>query len=322
MPCSIIMYHYVRNMAGTPYPAIHGLTIPKFEAQLDYIQKNFTVISLRRYMSYLTGNIRIGPDAELALDAVYTGIPSNACILTFDDGLRDHYSNVFPILKKRGLTATFFPLTEPIVDGTVADVHKAHFLFAKIGTERFAKEYNEFLKALYPKISKHYLVSDDEKLEPKYRWDDNLTANLKYSISRMPELSKREILKVIWKCHFNDEKDFCRELYMSIPEMREMSASGMTFGGHTHTHPSLSHLTIEEQREEIRRSKGILEVVLGYRMEFFSYPYGSFNRATLQVLKEHSYTAAVTTDTGVNKGKADPFKLKRMDTNDLPQETA
>ena len=41
-------------------------------------------------------------------------VPTRSVVLTFDDGWANHYRNVFPILRRLGLTATFFVYTTPI----------------------------------------------------------------------------------------------------------------------------------------------------------------------------------------------------------------
>jgi len=41
-------------------------------------------------------------------------LPSRAVVITFDDGWENQYSHAFPILRRFGLTATFFVFTSPI----------------------------------------------------------------------------------------------------------------------------------------------------------------------------------------------------------------
>ncbi|HEY2852475.1 MAG TPA: polysaccharide deacetylase family protein [Gemmatimonadaceae bacterium] len=41
-------------------------------------------------------------------------LPSRAVVITFDDGWENQYSHAFPILRRFGLTATFFVFTTPI----------------------------------------------------------------------------------------------------------------------------------------------------------------------------------------------------------------
>ena len=44
----IVMYHYVRDLAKTRYPGIKGRRLSEFRAQLDYIEKHFTVVSVEQ----------------------------------------------------------------------------------------------------------------------------------------------------------------------------------------------------------------------------------------------------------------------------------
>ena len=302
--CTTVMYHYVRNMHETNYPNIKGLLIKRFIGQLNYILRNYKVIRLEDYIEFLHGN---------------KSIPNNSCILTFDDGFKDHYLNVFPILKREKLAASFFPITQPLTEFVVPAVHKTHFLLAKIDSRTFADAFNQAVKSSFPELVERYFVDDNVKKERKYRWDDQLTSNLKYNIATMPLKPKVEILNQIFARYFENEKEFCRELYMSIEEMIEMIEEGMSFGGHTHTHPMLSRLTQEEQIKELKGSKEILEKNLKAKVELFSYPYGSFNETTINILTNNRYICGVTTDVGINEGgNIDPFTIKRLDTNDLP----
>lgn len=304
--CTIVMYHYIRNMYETDYPNIKGLLIKKFIGQLNYLQRNYIVIRLKDYIEFLHGS---------------KNIPNNACILTFDDGFKDHYLNVFPILKNRKLPASFFPITQPLTEFVVPAVNKTHFLLAKIGSRALSDDFNQILKSQFPKLVKRFFVDEKVKKERKYRWDDVLTANLKWAISTIPFSPKVKILNQIFAGYFENEKEFCKELYMSWDEMREMMEEGMSFGSHTHTHPTLSQLAIKEQIKEIKGSKEILEKKLKTKIKLFSYPYGSFDRTVIEILRKQKCICGLTTDAGINVGNhVKSFALKRLDTNDLPFE--
>jgi len=301
--CTVVMYHYVRNMPETDYPEIKGLLTDKFTRQLDYLQENFNLISLERYIDFLNGG---------------DPIPKKSSILTFDDGFKDHYQNVFPLLKERGITGVFFVITSPLVDVSVVVVHKVHFLLAKADIKELAFKFNQILKRDFSQLLDKFFVDDKEKKEKKYRWDDNLTANLKYSIATMPEDVRQSIVEEIFSNYFSDEEKVSKELYMNMEELKEMKEAGMEIGAHTHTHRILSCLSKEEQLNEIRTSKLILENGLREKIDLFSYPYGGLNGETIEVLKKQGFRGAVTTCFGINKGKINPFQIKRLDTNDLP----
>ena len=112
---TIVMYHYVRDLAGSRYPEIKGRTIEEFESQLDWLTRNYVICSTRDVVAAVRG--------ERAL-------PPNACLLTFDDGLLDHFTVVFPRLARRNLTASFYPPVAAAAQRTVLDTHKIHFILA------------------------------------------------------------------------------------------------------------------------------------------------------------------------------------------------
>ena len=68
--------------------------------------------------------------------------------------------------------------------------------------------------------------------------------------------------------------DDAPEATLSTAELVEMHQRGHTIGAHTHSHPVLTDLSIEDATHEILMSKEILEAKLGVPIEHFSYPYG------------------------------------------------
>ena len=94
-----------------------------------------------------------------------------------------------------------------------------------------------------------------------------------------------------------------------------MSREGVEFGAHTKTHPILSCIQPEEQREEIEGSKRRLEEELGRSVVHFCYPNGrrsDFNDVTLRLLTEFDFRSATTAEPGMNQRRADPLALRRL----------
>jgi peptidoglycan/xylan/chitin deacetylase (PgdA/CDA1 family) len=83
--CDIVMYHYVRPIEESRYSKIKGLELIGFERQLKYFLKEKRVVSTTDVV-----NAALGGDV----------LPSDAVWLTFDDGYKDHYEFVVPILEK------------------------------------------------------------------------------------------------------------------------------------------------------------------------------------------------------------------------------
>jgi peptidoglycan/xylan/chitin deacetylase (PgdA/CDA1 family) len=96
----ILMYHYISTPpAGADVYRVDLSTPPDlFAAQLDrLLAEGYTAISLYQLLANLTQG---------------APLPEKPVVLTFDDGYRDNYENAFPLLRARGLTATFFVVTD------------------------------------------------------------------------------------------------------------------------------------------------------------------------------------------------------------------
>src|SRR5919202_5712669 len=94
---TVMMYHYVRDPgdAAEAGSGIPGMPVSEFEAQLDHLMREYAMIAWPEMRDYLVAN---------------EPLPERACLLTFDDGVSDHYLNVFPALQRRGLSGLFFAL--------------------------------------------------------------------------------------------------------------------------------------------------------------------------------------------------------------------
>ncbi len=154
----------------------------------------------RRHMAWLRASHL--PPLPLA-PALET--PAACSAVTFDDGYRDHYDEVLPVLREFGIPATIF-------------------------------------------VSTGYLDRD---------WE---TPN-----GPLPGLPR------------------------SLA--RELAASGLVgFGTHGHRHVDLTSLADRELEDELRRSKGELEELLGRPVETVSYPFGAHNARVRRATERAGYT--------------------------------
>ncbi|MEK9727743.1 MAG: polysaccharide deacetylase family protein, partial [Candidatus Margulisiibacteriota bacterium] len=114
---TIIMYHYVRELAQTPYPSINALLTSEFKSQLEFLRKNYNFVTIQD-----------------CINAIYHQmvLPPNPCLLTFDDGYVDHLTNVFPLLNQYKIQGSFFPPAKAILEHKLLDVNKIHFLLASM----------------------------------------------------------------------------------------------------------------------------------------------------------------------------------------------
>ena len=249
-------------------------------------------------------------------------LPPNACALTFDDGLADHYTTVFPRLLERRLTAAFFPPAGPVVEHRVLDVHKIHFLLA--AAPDHARLSLELLSELAAYRTSFDIPPDSVLLRQfaaATRFDPAEVVFIKRLLQwGLPPPVRSSLIEYLFARHVSkDQSGFAQELYLQIGNLREMASSGMEIGGHGYNHVWLGKEPFETQSDEISRTVAFLTTIFGHQPTgwVMCYPYGSYNADTLKLVSSVGCTVGLTTMVGLaDLGR--PLELQRLDTNDLP----
>ncbi len=307
---TIVMYHYVRDLRNSAYPRIKALDISAFRRQVDFLQAEYSFISV----ADLTACIKESKP-----------LPDKACWLTFDDGYRDHHEYVFPELASRGIEGAFFPPVKPVAEREMLDVNKIHFILASIDDVRMLVDE---LRLLY--------LGSDLSLTTGKSFDDYREAFAKPGrfdpadvvfVKRMLQFALPEQ----WRCMFSDilfkkhvsmdAHTFADDLYMSSMQLSEMIQAGMYVGSHGYRHLWLGKETRQTQLVEIQRSLAFLGGVGAPTDDWvMCYPYGDCNNETLEILKDNGCLAGLNTKVGIADLLQHPhLELPRLDTNDLPQ---
>jgi len=306
------MYHYVRDFGNTRYPEIKGLDVKEFETQLRFLRKNFNIIRM-----------------ENLFENLYTpeNLPTNAALLTFDDGYKDHIDYVLPLLKKYNLQGSFYPPARVVLERKVLDVNKIHLLLASIQDK--IQLVNSIFLLIDNYAGEHKLRTSQEYWQDLARsdsWDTAETVFIKRVLQRdLPEEVRAVFVDKLFKKHVNEsEEELCTELYLNKAEIKEMVREGMHFGGHGHNHYWLGHLNDKEQAMEISSTLSFLkECGVDTSSNWsFCYPYGDYNNSTLEILKSLNCTIGLTTAPGAacfNQYSA--LEISRYDTNDFPPKT-
>jgi peptidoglycan/xylan/chitin deacetylase (PgdA/CDA1 family) len=262
------MYHYVRPERAA-LPHFRYLPLDSFRRQLDHFAA--------------TAHIAGAAEFQHALDS---GQPSpDAVVLTFDDGLRDHYEHVLPELCARGLWGIFFACTLPSAEQRMLDVHKVHLALGRAGGSAVLRE----LEALIgPEMLEPEYVARLEAELYRGHVEDEATARVKRLLNYYLRLEHRARLchELFVRTGGSEIADVARH-YAGADQLREMHTRGMSIGAHSVSHRLLSQLSPAEQATEVRSSIESLQQILGERVTSFCYPYGgdhSFNAETLQLL--------------------------------------
>jgi peptidoglycan/xylan/chitin deacetylase (PgdA/CDA1 family) len=278
----ILAYHRIVSPAPKDdyNPILASASEKDFQDQMEYLSKNYNVISLERFLKYRQ---------ERSL------LPRNCAIITFDDGYKDFYKTAYPILKRFSLPATVFISTGAVekkivfwwdeVTHIINNTDKKSLDMKELG--RYALN-DEADKAIaLTRVQQRLKLLDDKK---KNKLIERLSIELGVS-----QTGKKD--------------------YLDWEDIKEMSKNQISFGAHTVNHPILTNISLDRAKQEIVESKRLLEKKLRRRVSSFAYPNGTapdFNDDIIRIVRETGFACAVTCIPAWCSQESDAFKLGRV----------
>jgi peptidoglycan/xylan/chitin deacetylase (PgdA/CDA1 family) len=294
-----VVYHYVRDPKTSRFPGINGMTPFEFRNQIAQLRRCYEMATLESAIAFLEG--RYTPRRSL-------------CLLTFDDGLKEHAHEVMDILTTTGVHGVFF-VTTGCLDGAVAAVHKNHHLMAWLGFEN----YRDAVMRQLDQLPQPLATPDPVRAALAYPWDQPDVAAFKYLLNyALPEEWRTGIVNELFAAHLGGEHAFAREIYLNSDEARQMQRAGMSIGGHSHRHVPLPQLTACGQKNDAEHCARRLRATLDEQPHWaFSYPYGVSNDDSRRALAAAGFDSGFALDGGSNRVGQDAYFIRRVDTKDL-----
>jgi peptidoglycan/xylan/chitin deacetylase (PgdA/CDA1 family) len=252
----------------------------RFEQQLQWVSRWFNVLPLSEAVARLqTGSL-----------------PARALAITFDDGYADNATVAAPLLRRFGLTATFF-VTTGVIDGgrmwndTVVEALRGApeglMDLAKLGLGRF-------------------MLSDAASRR----------AAIEQVIGAIKRRPYAERLDLVQRIADAAGVELPTDLMMSAEHLRRLESLGMDVGGHTVTHPILRSIDDAAAEKEIARGRDDLSQITGRQINLFAYPNGvpgvDYDARHVAMVRRCGFVAAVSTAHGVATRGADMFQLPRF----------
>ena len=286
---TVLNYHRIDNADSPNFDLFKpnvSATPEEFARQMDYVRTHYSVISCEQLATWLQG------DAAL---------PPRPAIITFDDGYYDNLLNAFPVLQARKLSAIIFLTT------------------GFIGTKR--PFYWDIVAYCF-----HHTQRDhaDLPLLGERRWTDSASrekAMLAWveALKKIPEAQKRELIAGIGEIlGVSIPDDKFSNLYLTWPQVREMSQNGMEFGSHTVNHPILTRILPEQARRELSESKRRVEEELQKPVNCLAYPNGQdadFSGDVMNIARETGFRLAFSLlpgPTRLDTVKSSPLAIRRV----------
>jgi len=278
----ILVYHRVLpEFKFNPFNTI--ISLKTFTKQIDILAKKYPIISLSDSINqcksgYVKDKIQV--------------------VLTFDDGYRDSYEIIYPILKEKGLLASFFIVTDYIDNNRpiwIEELVKILYINKDIRRVEVAGKVI-CQEIMQPRLSFVYLVVDSMK---------SLTCEARQNI--LNSLNEQANKKII--------PDYLNDRCITWEQAKLMSTNGMEIGGHGLSHGSLSRISFNEATQEIKKCKEIIENNIKTSCRNFAFPFGcpkDYNQKLIDYVKDVGFQACLLNIHGYNHIKKDAFCFRRI----------
>jgi peptidoglycan/xylan/chitin deacetylase (PgdA/CDA1 family) len=264
----ILMYHNFSdsNQAGTD-----DVCVTAARKQLEYLRRHFRVVPLAQIRERLVSG---------------RGLDRHSVALTIDDGRRNCYQLLFPLLQEFAMPATFFVVSSFIRGEDWIWTDKVLWL-------------------------------SEQQSRPIELSPDRIDAFFRLLNRMRPEARNARIQDMAAAMGVSLPKEIpSKYVPSSWSELREMADSGLVeIGSHTVTHPILSSLTDEESWHELTVSRAQIEEGLGRRVSSFCFPNGKpgdYRASQVRQIREAGYDCAMVASFGMAGTGTGLFELPRI----------
>jgi peptidoglycan/xylan/chitin deacetylase (PgdA/CDA1 family) len=205
--------------------------------------------------------------------------------VTFDDGYRDVYEHAFPLLKRKGIPAAVFVVTDLVGTPRLQRHDRVHLAVGRVLDGAGAGDHLV------------RILSGLGLQRPGQEDVDGRSGAFAAVRVLLETLSAAELERVLEALGDGGaELADHPELWPLTWEMvAEMNGAGITIGSHTRSHYLLAQESRERARQQLSASRAVLENRLGATVRHFAYPDGSFNGAVVEEVAAAGYRYGYTT---------------------------
>ena len=215
-------------------------TPAQFEADLDILQANFKLVGYPELLAAFENN---------------QPLHAGSAYLSFDDGFRECYDIIRPILKRRGIPALFF-LTTDWIDNQA--------LYYRGKMSLCIEAYDQ----LSMPEQKDWLIAEPETahMDP---------TGFPIWIKDQEQADEEEVIDMVCERLGVDAQAYLRqnEPFMTSDQIRTMRAESFWFGGHSQKHAKLATIEPEAQDTEILASCQQIAELTGDPQVPFAFPF-------------------------------------------------
>ncbi len=285
----VLMYHRVldEDQIRRHYSSSGIVVSDKtFRKQIRFLVRSFKPLSIPDFTRTLISG------------SPFTG---GECLITFDDGWRDNYTNAFSVLREFSCPAVIF-LPVSFIGGD------GNFPRERLG------RYLNHLCVEHPVQYRNLLSAIGMKeLSPDRSGDTEQNIfSLLSGIDRATVLICLDKVVAFLDDHGISVPLVCESDFLNWEHVHEMAGENIDFGSHGVSHRVLTELDKTEVVREVKESKVRVQQMLEQEITAFAYPNGNHDQDVVAAVKSSGYAIAFTTNRGFVEAGTNPFLVKRI----------
>jgi peptidoglycan/xylan/chitin deacetylase (PgdA/CDA1 family) len=234
-----VFYHKSHDVDPVYFRKGYEVKSPKqFEAEIDFLLGRLVPVTLEQLLSAESDTV----------------IPNGTFFVSFDDGYRELADVVGPILRRKGVPATFF-ICSSLIDNR-------NWLFEdQIG----------LIQSRIRTLTKERVATCEAQcLQPfGLSFSSLQTTRVPPPAAALKQLG--EFLDIDW-----DEELAKHQPYLTSTQIRELLSQGFSIGAHGIDHTVFESMSVDEQFRQIDESCRALQSQFDLSYRAFAFPYGEF----------------------------------------------
>ena len=229
-------YHLVADEAPLHIKNLYRpINLKQFQADLDFLQKHFQAASVGQVKAFVE-------NGKVADEPLF--------FLSFDDGMRECYDVIYPILKERNIEAAFYINPAFLDNKTLFYKHKISLIIEalKAGEGRAGQ------------VAKLMNFDDDSRESLIFRVLELVDVELIDGIAKLLEINFHEYLESV-------------KPYMTLRQTKEIQEAGFLIGSHSYDHTHFNNLSGEEMQGQLIKSFAFIDEYFKPATRSFAFPF-------------------------------------------------
>jgi len=233
------LYHMVSDVSSPIVNKLYSYpNITKFKNDICFFSSNYSTISMDEILNSINNNEKIRKKVFL---------------LCFDDGFKENFTIIRPILLQKKLPAAFFLCPDNLDNKSMM--------------------YRNKISLLLNELERRPILQKDKEVIVQLKMEGIFVENIEKSLKNI--YMDSPVIDMIAKQWGIDFQRYLKNKrpYLQIKQVKQLISDGFYIGAHSNSHPLFSKLSLAEQIKETEKSINHITDLFDLDYKLFSFPF-------------------------------------------------